>query len=335
MGTASMRRGVLVRQTSEVIGYKAGLALTRKEFDDIMPKQYKEIWQGQDDEYLRIRAEVFDGLIAHLLYEVGNTPSPDMLPHVSLSRKYINTPRLPQYSEIKRGWTMYLSNWMKQNKNNNNKIIDPVPFVKEIIDKHGTTGYHIAMEIIEAMSKQQHISPFSGVRIVDWKDTAELAALFKSRSLETQYGTFFDQRYIDFLSQQFERIGDIHWRKFEALTCEFFERHGYYVEIGPGSDDGGIDARAWLKDPASDAPPAILIQCKRRKEMVDSGVVKALYADVLHENADRGLIVTTRSLSPSANEVRLARGYPIDQADRSTLKKWIEVMRTPGTGIFM
>ncbi|WP_408895289.1 restriction endonuclease [Paenibacillus taichungensis] len=225
--------------------------------------------------------------------------------------------------------------YMKENKSSKNKEIDPSTFVETIITKHGKPGFNMAMEVMGSTIAQQHLSPFSRIRRIDWKDTAELANLFKSGSLETQYGTFFAQRYIDFLGQNFEQISDIHWRKFEALTCEFFERHGYYVEIGPGSNDGGIDARAWQIDPNADGPPAILIQCKRRKDKVDSGVVKALYADVLHENAGRGLIVTTSGLSPSADEVRHAREYPIDQADRSTLKKWIEVMRTPGTGIFM
>ncbi|WP_375102270.1 restriction endonuclease (plasmid) [Paenibacillus sp. RS8] len=335
MGAIWINRGGLVRQTSEMIGYKAGLALTRKEFDSIMPKKFKELWGGSEKELLRIRSEEYEGLIAHLLYAVGNISSPDLLPYFSLTKKYFKTPLFSLYSEINKGWTMYLSNWMKQHDNSKDKVIDPLPFLEGIIAKHGKDGLALAVELIETTITQQHISPLSGVRSIDWRDTAELESLFKSRSLDTQYGEFFDQRYIDFLAQNFDRISDIHWRKFEALTCEFFERHGYYVEIGPGSNDGGIDVRAWIKDPAAGSPPAFLIQCKRRKDMVESGVVKALYADVEHENADRGLIVTTRGLSPSADEVRIARGYPIDKADRTTLKKWIEVMRTPGTGIFM
>ncbi|WP_408895290.1 hypothetical protein [Paenibacillus taichungensis] len=86
MGAAWINRGVLVRQTAEVIGYKAGLALTKKEFDTIIPKHYYEIWEGPDAELLRIRSEEYDDLIAHLLYEVGNIESPDSLPHVTLTK---------------------------------------------------------------------------------------------------------------------------------------------------------------------------------------------------------------------------------------------------------
>lgn len=215
------------------------------------------------------------------------------------------------------------------------KMIDSSPFLDSVEKKHGMAGEIIALDIMKAMKQHLHISPYALIRNVEWSDITELEGLFKSQSLETQYGTFFDQRFIDFLGQNFERIDDIHWRKFEALTCEFFERHGYYVEIGPGTNDDGVDARAWQTDPANGGPPTILIQCKRRRDKVEKTIVKALYADILHENANKGLIVTSQTLAPVAEHVRVARSYPIEQVDRHTLKKWVEVMRSPGTGIFM
>jgi hypothetical protein len=35
------------------------------------------------------------------------------------------------------------------------------------------------------------------------------------------------------------------------------------------------------------------------------------------------LIVTTSSLSPGARDVRTARGYPVNAADRETLRTWV------------
>ena len=67
----------------------------------------------------------------------------------------------------------------------------------------------------------------------EWKDTAELRDLFESESLAATYGSFFDQRFVDYLARQFGDIDRIHWRKFEGLTCEFFERAGFRVKIGP------------------------------------------------------------------------------------------------------
>lgn len=331
MGATWMSRGSLVRKTSEVIGYKTGLALTRSEFDKIMPKGSLELWQGPDKEALRVRSEEYEILITHLLYELGNIPLEGTMYY--LFTKYYETKFFSLFEEIEQRWERYIKNGVSEyDKDIAN---DPILFIAKIAEEHGRVGQEIAKEVIEYSLLKQHINPFTDFRSVNWNKPEELANLFESKSLDTQYGTFFDQRFIDYLGKNFERINDINWRKFEGFTCEFFNRHGYYVEIGPGTKDGGIDARAWLKDPATGGPPAILIQCKRWKDRVDSGVVKILYADLLDENAERGLIVTTSSLSPDADEIRLARGYPIDQVDRVTLKKWIEVMRTPGNGIFM
>ncbi|AHN24415.1 restriction endonuclease [Lysinibacillus varians] len=173
------------------------------------------------------------------------------------------------------------------------------------------------------------------MRQIEWQDIAELKELFQSESLETLYGKFIDQRYIDFLSHNFDSIGNINWRKFEALTCEFFEKQGYYVEIGEGRNDDGIDARVWLKEEEVSGPPTILVQCKRYKTTIEKMVVKSLWADIQEYGAESGLIVTTSSLSPGAEKVCTARNYPITQANRDTLKTWLNVMRTPYKGVFM
>ncbi len=127
----------------------------------------------------------------------------------------------------------------------------------------------------------------------------------------------------------------MNWRKFEGLTGEFFDRAGYHVEMGKGRADGGIDARIWPRKEDVSLPPAILVQCKRQKEKVGTVVLKALYSDILDERAQSGLIVTTSTLSPDARRTCTARGYPIGHASRLTLRRWIDAMRTPGTGVFL
>ena len=64
-------------------------------------------------------------------------------------------------------------------------------------------------------------------------------------------------------------------------------------------------------------------------------VVKALWADIQAEKANSGLIVTTSSLSPGARSTATARAYPIYEANRATLAKWITSMRTPDMGVFL
>ena len=153
--------------------------------------------------------------------------------------------------------------------------------------------------------------------------------------MSTYYGNFFDQRFIDYLYQNFDDIDKMNWRKFEGLTAEFFKREGFHVNIGAGRNDDSIDARVYSTEEDTGKPPLILIQCKRQKEKVEKVIVKALWADIQAEKAQSGLIVTTHTLSPGAEKVSLARAYPINVADRETLREWLIKMQSPYTGVFL
>lgn len=108
--------------------------------------------------------------------------------------------------------------------------LDMTPFVEECARRHGAVGLQMALEYYELFEANLIASPWSHFRRVEWTDTQELAGLFKSESLETLYGTFLDQRYIDYLAKNFESIDRMNWRKFEGLTSEFFTRERYHVE---------------------------------------------------------------------------------------------------------
>lgn len=340
MGAIWINRNHLIGNTGNIIGYKSGLGLTIEEFNDIMPLQFHDIWFGDSNGLLRIRAEEYEELIASLLHKVGNTQSPY---NPLISSKYLRYQKEnPEFFNIFQDvfslFSDFLSNEIKKYASNrlHSNTLNPKPFVELAAEKYGLAGRTIAIDILEQYILKQHVSPWGRLRLTEWIDVAELKNLFESESLGTFYGKFIDQRYIDYLSQNFDSIiNEINWRKFEALTCEFFHKNGYYVEIGEGRNDDGIDARIWSKEENKFNPPAILVQCKRYKNKIEKMVVKSLYADILEYGAQSGLIVTTSSLSPGAEKTCIARNYPIEQANRATLKKWIENMRTPFTGIFM
>lgn len=100
--------------------------------------------------------------------------------------------------------------------------------------------------------------------------------------------------------------------------------------MGPGRNDDGIDLRIYPAVEIEDTPPLIIVQCKRVKTKIDKALIKSVYADVLHEHADSGLIVTTSYLSPGAARMRTARGYNVEASDRTTLRQWINQMKTAG-----
>ncbi len=212
------------------------------------------------------------------------------------------------------------------------KSIDPTDAMREVAGRFGRPGLDMVMEVIQGMNAAIVASPWAEMRQVDWKNAIELKELFSGEGLNAEYGNFFDQRYIDYLHRNFPRMDEIHWRKFEQLTAEYLDRQGYKVELGPGRGDDGVDVRAWALTDAT--RPQIIVQCKRQKAAVERVVVKALYADVLHEKAKSGLLVTTSRISPGGEENRTARSYPIEFADRETLKEWLSKLRQPGIGDF-
>ena len=319
------------------MGYKAGLALTRDELAEhlIDTPDIRDAVLVTRDRWVHVRSEEYEEAISGLLYRVGNIPTPQPLPPVlAVSRRFAYD---PTYAEVVEKVLPRCFELLKEEMGNNPQgtPLDPSPVLETVSTEFGRLGLDIAIALIEAIYLQLHISPWAPRRCFDWDDTVELRDLFLSESLETQYGTFFDQRFVDYLAQNFRRIDDINWRKFEGLAGEFFDRAGFQVEMGSGRGDGGVDGRVWA--PADDIgkPPLILVQCKRQREKISQVVLKALWADVSDEGAQSGLIVTTSALAPSAEIVRKTRGYPIDAAERGTLKDWIEQLRSPGTGTFL
>jgi restriction system protein len=333
MGAIHFRRIEFIASLSEHVGYKAGLALTRERIAKILDPEDDGLVLGNDDTMLRVRSEAYGQYLCNLLYAVGNINSADSMPSIfGLYRKFEKDKELlPVYLAVQEQF----NNFCEESYNTSPDPIDLNEFVNRAKAKHGMKGEYVALIITDCVVADMHKSFLGNMRRTEWKDVADLEALFQSEKLETPHGEFFDQRYVDFLSHNFKAIDKINWRKFEGMTCEFFHRLGLHVEIGKGRDDDSVDARIWQKGKAKHKPPLILVQCKREKEAVGKVVVKALYADVKHEGARLGLIVTSNALASGARKVCLARSYPIHEANRETLRSWVEEMRTPYAGVFL
>lgn len=334
MGAFWTTRIEILGTLSEYAGHKAGLVLGREELGKHLEDEYRDILDGADDDRLRFRAEEYEEMATSLLFNLGVLPDKrNLFAPIALYHRHKHDPKASALAQA----VMQLLNEMfpALRQASGDGPIDMTPFVEESARRHGSLGLRMAMEYYDLLEANLIASPWSHFRRVEWKDTKELAGLFKSESLETLYGTFLDQRYVDYLAQNFESIDRMNWRKFEGLTSEFFAREGYHVEIGKGRDDDNIDARIWRTRDEAAGPPLALVQCKRQKDDVGKVVVKALWADIQEEKAKSGLIVTTSRLAPGAQKVATARSYPISQITKPMLKEWLEKMRTPFKGIFM
>lgn len=337
MGSITIPAGTLYGSLSDFVGAKSGLALDRPEIIRLLEKHDGEtrFEDCPDDQLIRLESVTYDEMVETLLFAVGRLEKrQNFLPMAELFRKYGREgPEAKLAIRIAGAFVEFTREALSRDEVEKSKSIDPSPFFKDIFEKHGKLGAEMAMICIEAIGVQVMLrgALFPDVQEVD--DTIALKKLFTSEGLDAQFGEFFDQRYIDYLHRNFDDIDAINWRKFEALTAEYFVKQGFAVELGPGRNDDGVDVRVWPENETAEKPPSIIIQCKREKKSISKGVVKALYADVLHEKAESGLLVTTSSLSRGGKLVCNARNYPVKDADRRMIKKWVQEMRMPGAGV--
>lgn len=318
-------RDSLLESLVELAGFKAGLVLSRDELKSRLP-QYSNLLDGAPEEAIRTRAEDYHLLVQTLLHTLGAATTVEPASILDLHARYY-----PDQQKLDAHNAVFDIAWERtkaQLLSGDNGPIDLRGLVAEAAARHGDLGGQIATDLCELANRAANESPWNRMRYVDWQDKIELESLFKDAGLSTAYGTFLDQRFIDYLSRNFGAIDRIHWRKFEGLAAEYFQKEGAQVKLGPGSNDDGVDIRIWWPGDDATKPATMLVQCKREKAKVGRTVLKALYADICHEGAKSGLIVTTHALSPGAKQTRNARQYPIDAADRTTLKTWIDKMRS-------
>ncbi len=160
----------------------------------------------------------------------------------------------------------------------------------------------------------------------EWDGVVQLDQLFQGEHIPSDPNVYLDQRYIDYLGKNGEEIGQIHWRNFERLTTEFFKRQGYEVDLGKGTKDGGVDVRVWTDKESKAGPPIMLIQCKRYKHVVGIETVKAFWADVHFEGAEKGLIATTSSVSRDSKKLCEVRKWPMNFAEAEKVQEWARSM---------
>ena len=319
----------------EIVGYKSGVAASIEQMADLLSGTgYDDDLLRSEESGIRIRSEDYDSLYYKLIHKIGVTEEPYegvfgvMSALQELSKEHGQSFVMSISNIYQEGCIAGAKRAAKAGKNS----IDPTPMLMETLKKHGEKGAKVLLEIISCYENHRKLSPNMHGRFNEWKGLVNLSDLFELQNSQMPtHGEFLDQRFINFLAENGEAIGKIHWRKFEELTAECFNQFGYKVELGPGSNDDGVDVRVWHPDVES--APHYIVQCKRQKKKVDKVTIKGLYADVLHEKAQQGLLVTTTELSPGAKHTIQARQYPIEEVNGSMVLSWVKALRTPGAGI--
>ena len=338
MGTWVTINTVFRSFLSDRIGYKSGLALNNTEMIELLGNNDPliDVLKNQKEELVRIRTDHIEDAFQVILYRLGVTTQ-EFVGHAPtlLDMEFIQSPH--KRALFKKVLKILGETHFDQGKYSIYDGFDESGYYKSIQMDLGVEALGIAHRLVTLTKQSEEASPWDWIsaRVTEWKSPIDLKPLFESESLDAMYGSFLDQRYINYLASNTDKLSIIHWRKFEALTAEYFERKGYKVQIGAGRNDGGIDVRVWSENSEFNQPPVQLIQCKRTKSKIDTVLVKSLWADVVNENAKGGLIVTTSSFSPGASEVCRVRNYPIREASRKTVIQWLNELRKTGKGVFM
>ncbi|MBN1680475.1 MAG: restriction endonuclease [Anaerolineae bacterium] len=312
----------------EYVAYKSGLLLTDYNAKDLLSKDELERSPFSSDldnaPGCAIRSEIVEEVIIKLRARLGNLP--DELSAEGISIRWTQSalesgidpePIYDAFFEIKK----------------TRQYLTVTPEIVEEICKTTNLPPAIIISFFKMMATRLDRNPWTDIntncRQKLWDGSISLSELFDSEMLPSgNPQQYFDQRFINFLAQNPDTLDRIHWRNFEKLIAEFFERQDYEVELGPGSNDGGIDIRLWNSRKDESEPPLMLIQCKRynRNQQVKIEYVKAFYADVDFEQAKHGLIVTTSQVAVGGHKVCKARGWPLTLVENEQVTEWVQSM---------
>lgn len=209
---------------------------------------------------------------------------------------------------------------------NNPQLVDPRPIVETLLDENKYPWEVIKQAFNDILHQQQMSNNITPTEEILWDGGISLKNLFEKEHIPLKEDEFIDQKFINFLQANPQELEFMHWRNFERLTAEFFNRQGYEIELGPGSNDGGVDIRVYNKTEKD--KPYIIIQCKRHKESneVKIETVKSFYTDVAFEEAKKGLIATTSKVAAGVKKVVSIRKYPLEFAENKEVVEWVNNM---------
>ena len=171
------------------------------------------------------------------------------------------------------------------------------------------------------------VEPRACYRALKGVSAAKLATLTPVQPilhLDTGDRRFVESREVAQNLSAESNLATMDWESFEHLVREIFEQEfvveGGEVKVTQASRDGGVDAVAFDPDPIRGGK--YVIQAKRFTRTVGVAAVRDLYGTVIHEGADRGILVTTSDYG--ADSVSFAKDKPLTLINGAQLLSLLE-----------
>ncbi len=112
--------------------------------------------------------------------------------------------------------------------------------------------------------------------------------------------------------------------QFEKMVVELYNIHGYTAQRTGAIGDHGVDV--FVRTPKGEK---WIIQCKRWRGAVGEPVIRDFYGTILHEKADRGVLITTGIFTNQA--CAWAKGKPMSLVNGTEfLATWKKEKRQQG-----
>ncbi|KAB2805313.1 restriction endonuclease [Phaeocystidibacter luteus] len=314
----------------DIVVIKTGLVISEDQLIEILLEEFPDDrnfnnYHVRKNRPVRIRSEEFDFYcweVRKRLGELEHNIHPYFIGDVDKMMKW-HEEGIDPIKVLKR----LVDGLAEHHDEENPKLIDPEPILKAVLMEK-IAPPEVIFELFNSLVKNQKLSnTIFPVEQVLWDGGTSLNDLFERESIPNSPDGFIDQKFINYLQANPNKLELMHWRNFERLTAEFFHRHGYKVDLGPGVNDGGVDVRVF--DPKDDSKPLVIIQCKRHKEsnQVKIETVKSFYSDVEFEGAKKGLIATTSRIAEGGKKVVSIRKYPLQFAENEEIKNWVNKMK--------
>jgi restriction system protein len=329
MGAIIWRLETLINSLLDIVVVKSGLVISEDFLIGILVQGYpdEEMFKDYNSKKgmtIRMRSENFDEycwLVRKRLGELDESDSPlllnDFEKYLEWDSKGYNIVGVHE---------RFIELMAEAYDPDNPTLIDPNPIVDKILEEKIAPAEVVINALENIMHNQKMSNNIKPVEEILWDGGIDLNKLFQDEHIPLVASQFIDQKFINYLAVNPEKLEYMHWRNFERLTAEFFNRQDYSVELGPGSNDGGIDIRVFDKN--ATLKPYIIIQCKRHKETNDVKIetVKSFYSDVQFEGAVKGLIATTSRVAPGGKKVVAIRKYPLQFAENKEIDSWVKAM---------
>ena len=171
------------------------------------------------------------------------------------------------------------------------------------------------------------VDPKACYRVLKGVSAAKLSTLTPVQPilhLDTGDRRFVEAREVAQDLSDESNLASMDWESFEHLVREIFEQEfvaeGGEVKVTQASRDGGVDAVAFDPDPIRGGK--YVIQAKRYTRTVGVAAVRDLYGTVIHEGADRGILVTTSDYG--ADSVSFAKDKPLTLINGAQLLSLLE-----------